>query len=278
MEFKPQTVDELLQSLSPINIEWQDELARQVIDALDAFPQKPSYSVDDIAAILDSHFDTGLLLARLFLGLSKDTFESGLSALLGAGGSGSTRYRRDRETFLRALKELGLLQSISATVNRAPKWSDVLVERLKAGRGSAVSGQKRGRHIEDFVEAIVTKVFGDAYETRCTFVGQRENEAKCDIAIPSKQTPRIVIEAKGYAATGSKMSDVIGDLKQIIRAKRSDTTFMFFTDGLTWVRRKSDFGKIVELQNQGDIFRIYTVKMADVFRADLELLKQEYRL
>jgi hypothetical protein len=278
MESKAQSIDDLLQSLSPLNIEWQDDVARQVIAVLDGFAPKLSYEVGDIAAILDSQFEVGLLVARLFLGLSKDTFQAEFSALLGTGGCGSNRYRRDRAAFLAALEQMGLLREMTATVNRAPKWCDVLVERLRSGRGSAVSGQKRGRHVEDFVEAIVTKVFGDDYETRCTFIGQRDRVAKCDIAIPSKQVPRIVIEAKGYGATGSKMSDVIGDIEQIIRAKRSDTTFMFFTDGLTWMQRKSDFRKIVEFQNQGDIFRIYTLKLAEAFRADLEMLKAEQRL
>ena len=38
---------------------------------------------------------------------------------------------------------------------------------------------------------------------------------------------------KGYAATGSKMSDIIGDLDAIIGAKRHDTALLFVTDGTT---------------------------------------------
>jgi DpnII restriction endonuclease len=112
---------------------------------------------------------------------------------------------------------------------------------------------------------------------RCTFVGPRD-KAKCDFAIPSKSAPRIVIESKGYGATGSKMSDIIGDIEQIVRAKRSDTALLFFTDGLTWKQRKSDLRKIVEFQNSGDIRRIYTYAMADQFETDLRQLKSEYGL
>ncbi|MCC6967498.1 MAG: hypothetical protein IT391_14600 [Nitrospira sp.] len=162
--------------------------------------------------------------------------------------------------------------------NRVPKWNDTLIERLRSGRGSAISGQKRGRGVEDFVETVVTKVFGNDYDCRCTFTGQRNMTAKCDFAIPSKGAPRIVIESKGYGATGSKMTDIIGDIEKIIEAKRPDTAFLFFTDGMTWNQRKSDFRRIVEYQNNGDITRIYTKSMSDQFEADLIQLKHEHGL
>ncbi|MBI2689239.1 MAG: hypothetical protein HYX27_23290 [Acidobacteria bacterium] len=45
-----------------------------------------------------------------------------------------------------------------------------------------------------------------------------------------------------------------------------------------WKQRKSDLRKIVELQNTGDITRIYTFAFAEQFEADLRQLKSEYRL
>jgi hypothetical protein len=275
VESATQTLDELFNTLSRLDIEWQDDMSRQVIAKLELFPRKPRYELDDVAEVLDADFDAGTLLLRLFLGLSKDLFEAELRGLLGGAGIGIKRFQTDRENFLSALQKLDLLQAMATTVNREPMWSDVLVERLRSGRGSAVSGQKRGRHVEDFVEKIVEDVFAADYEARCTFMGQRENTAKCDFAIPSRGAPRVIIEAKGYGATGSKMTDVIGDIEKIIAAKRADTMFLFFTDGTSWLQRKSDFKKIIEYQNQGDIFRIYTLKMAEQFRADLEAIKRE---
>ena len=164
---------------------------------------------------------------------------------------------------------------MSEQANRKPQWTDVLIERLRSGRGSAIAGQKRGRGVEDFAEEIVRNVFGDNFRVRCSFAGPRGQVAKCDFAIPSKKAARILIEAKGYGATGSKMSDILGDLHTIIARKRPDTALLFFTDGLTWKQRKSDLRKIVELQNNGDIMRIYTSAMADRFEADLRQLKRE---
>lgn len=101
---------------------------------------------------------------------------------------------------------------------------------------------------------------------------------QCDLAIPNKGAPRILIEAKGYGATGSKMTDVLGDIEKIIAAKRADTALLFFTDGLTWKQRKSDLKKIADLQNDGEITRIYNDAMAAQSEADLRQLKGEYNL
>lgn len=238
---------------------------------------KNAYTTEDVKALLDASFDDGILICRLFLGISKDQFVSVLRGVRGDAGIGVKSYRADREGFIEAVLSTGLLEAMAEEANRKSHWSDVLIERLRSGRGSAISGQKRGRGVEDFAEAIVRKVFGDQFQVRCTFKGPRK-DAKCDFAIPSKAAARILIESKGYGATGSKMTDIIGDISTISAAKRPDTAFLFFTDGLTWKQRKSDLRKIVEFQNNGDIARIYTFAMADQFENDLRQLKAEYKL
>lgn len=278
MQFIAQNLDDILRTLRPLVVEWQDDTSRRVIAEIEALPVKPSYTASDIRRLLDINFDDGLLICRLFLGLSKDQFSGVLREALKDGGQGILRYRKSPDLFLEALLSLGILEAMAEQTNRIPRWSDILVERLRSGRGSAISGQKRGRGVEDFLEAIVIKIFGDKYDCRCTFTGPRKTTAKCDFAIPSKSAPRILIESKGYGATGSKMTDIIGDIEKIIAAKRPDTAFLFFTDGMTWNQRKSDFRKIVEYQNAGDITRIYTKAMIDQFEADLLQLKQEHGL
>lgn len=278
MQVVSQDIQEILSTLQPLTVDWQDDTSRRVIAEIKAMPVKKVYTIDDIQHFLDKHFEDGLLICRLFLGFSKDRFTPALRAALGAESTGVTLYRKDKTAFLDALVKLGILEAMAAETNRVPLWSDILVERLRSGRGSAISGQKRGRGVEDFAEAIVKKVFGNTYSPRCNFTGSRSQVAKCDFAIPSKSAPRIIIESKGYGATGSKMTDVIGDIEKIIAAKRADTAFLFFTDGLTWNQRRSDLKKIIEYQNAGDITRIYTYAMAASFEADLRQLKVEYGL
>jgi hypothetical protein len=278
MEFIAQELDDIVASLRPLTVEWKDETAHRVIGQLKNFPIRKTYTPEDVKALLDENFDDGILICRLFLGLSKDQFVATVKEIRGEQGIGVKAYRADPDTFLDAVLSIGVLEAMAEEANRKPHWSEVLVERLRSGRGSAIAGQRRGRGVEDFAEAIVTKVFGKNFQVRCTFSGPRGQQAKCDFAIPSKSAARILIESKGYGATGSKMTDILGDIGTIIRAKRSDTAFLFFTDGLTWKQRKSDLRKIVEFQNSGDITRIYTYAMADQFEADLRQLKREYRL
>lgn len=49
---------------------------------------------------------------------------------------------------------------MTTAINQPLHWTDVLVERLKSGRGSAIKGQQRGRGMEDFVEARIKRIKG----------------------------------------------------------------------------------------------------------------------
>lgn len=279
MQVFDQTLDDIIASIGALDVEWMDELAAAAIARLSDLPHKERYTRDDIAHLLQPPFEVGLLCARLFLGLSKDKMTEELMQRLGRGGLGIKRYNTDRVAFLDAFDDLGLPDAMTDAINRVPVWSDILVERLRSGRGSAIQGQRRGRGLEDFVEALVAEVFGsDGYEMRASFSGIAGRSAKCDIAIPDRNRPRIVIEVKGYGATGSKMTDIIGDLDAIIDAKRHDTTLLFVTDGNTWRARTSDLRKIVARQNDGKIARIYTMNMRERLMDDLHILKAEYGL
>jgi hypothetical protein len=278
MQVIAQTLDDILATLRPLTVEWQDDTARRVIQTLKRLRVKKAYTAEDVQALLDQHFDEGLLICRLFLGMSKDQFVASFKEIRQDQGVGVTAYREHPDTFLQDLLSTGLLEAMTEEATRQRHWSDVFVERLRSGRGSAISGQKRGRSVEDFAETIVKKVFRADFEARCTFTGPRGHKAKCDFAIPSKRAARIVIEAKGYGATGSKQTDILGDIRTIVAAKRSDTAFLFFTDGITWKQRQSDLRQIVDFQNNGDITRIYTFALADQFEADLVRLKTEYKL
>ncbi|MCY3536592.1 MAG: DpnII family type II restriction endonuclease [Cyanobacteria bacterium MAG IRC3_bin_20] len=118
---------------------------------------------------------------------------------------------------------------------------------------------------------VLMYVSPNSYESRCTFQ-DIDGIAKCDFAIPNKEKSYILIEVKGYGATGPKMSDIIGDVDAIINAKRSDARLLLLTDGLTWKSRRNDLRKLIQRQNEGRITRIYTKQ----FSSDLLTLKGEY--
>ncbi|MHC2021449.1 DpnII family type II restriction endonuclease, partial [Methylobacterium sp. CM6247] len=150
-----QQVGEIIENLSPLDVEWMDDTAGKAIAKLAAIGVKSDYSRSDVEDLLANDFDEGLLCCRLFLALSKDTMEGRLRDALGAGGIGIKRFQSDRMAYLDALEGLGLLHDMASIINHKPVWSDILVERLRSGRGSAIQGQKRGRGLEDFAEQIV---------------------------------------------------------------------------------------------------------------------------
>ena len=254
-----------------------DEHAEQVILLLRQIKAKETYTLDDIRALLDDDFKTASTAIRLFLDVSKDDFTHRFQSILGPGGIGVKRYKANQAEYLAALELLGLCPAVTAAVNEPTHWSDVLIERLKGGRGSAIKGQTRGRGMENFVEEIVRGVFGsDQVSVRCRFRGAKgQSTEKADFAIPSAADPSILIEVKAYGATGSKQTDVLGDIARIVEEKRHDTVFLLVTDGITWKQRPSDLRKIIGLQNEGKIQRIYTKSMKEDLRTDLETLRME---
>ncbi|MBI4764257.1 MAG: hypothetical protein HY787_06605 [Deltaproteobacteria bacterium] len=282
-----QTIDEILGQLSAVDTGWRDAHAEDVIKLLEKLPKKKIYARKDLIILLQpgnpstdnqskQNFEAGLTMVRLFLDLSKDEFTAELRDRLGKG-HGITRARAEPEKYYGALEDMGILARMAEEVNRPVIWSDLLIERLKGGRGSAIKGQRRGRNLEDFVEHLVTKVFGeDSYDARCQFVGETGTSTeKADFAIPSKNDPSILIEVKAYGATGSKQTDVLGDISRIVNEKRNDTYFLLVTDGITWRERTSDLGKLIALQNRGKIARIYTQSMAEKLETDLRQIKKE---
>ena len=192
--------------------------------------------------------------------------------------AGATRYGSDRDAFLASLEGMGALDALSSIANTRISWKDLLVERLKSGRGSAIKGQSRGRYLENFVEQNVVNIF-KTFDVRCRFTGANGTSTeKADFAIPSKDDPCILIEAKAYGATGSKQTDILGDMSRIGAEKRPDTSLLLVTDGVTWTARLNDLRKLVQMQNTGRITRIYTCSMKDDLAADLEQLRSDYGL
>lgn len=275
-----QQAEELLNRLTALETVWKDERAQEIINYLVRIEEKDHYELDDLKRLIDENFDLAMVVFQLFLERSKDEFTTELrAALVDLSGTGKNAYKDNPDRYVALLDHLLLREAILKTVSRDYTWRDIIIERLKLGRGSAIKGQYRGRALEDFTEAVVSEVFGDRYDTRCSFTGKTgQSTEKADFAVPSKDVPQILIEVKAYGATGSKQTDVLGDVRRIIEQKRTDVFFLIVTDGVTWKSRSSDFRKLVQHQNDGDIYRIYTKSMRQDLHDDLFALKMELQL
>ncbi len=269
-----QNLEELVAALSTVETTWEDDHSRAVMGMLEWIPDDPA----EVRSALITHFrqnpDVAKTALRLALDLSKDEFSERIGPELQRCGLTWRDLKECPAKWESVLEGFNAFEAFERVIRRPVTWRSVLVERLKSGRGSAIKGQRRGRALEDFVECIVRAVFGDAYQARCRFVGKDgESTEKADFAIPSAQDPQILIEVKAYGATGSKQTDILGDVGRIVHEKRHDTVLLLVTDGTTWNARTSDLHKLVEMQNQGAIARIYTQAMQGMLRADLEELK-----
>ena len=280
MKRSRQTLEEIVAALSPVASSWIDDHSIAVVEAINQILEKEAYGKADLREILDRNYEAGLTAIRLALDLSKDEFTLILREKLGAGGVGISMYRRDPDCIVTALHEIEAGRLLKKIVHAPVSWRSPLIERLKTGRGNAIKGQSRGRALENTVESIVLSVFGGGcYDVRCRFLGARGTSTeKADFAVPSKNDPRILIEAKAYGATGCKQTDILGDISRIIAQKRHDTNFLLVVDGVTWKMRLNDLRRMIQYQNEGQILRIYTQSMAEDLRSDLLQLKQEHDL
>lgn len=184
---------------------------------------------------------------------------AGGGALSGTYASIRDRLKHDhvRATVVSALVRLGAVHTIGAHLRKRWTIRDVLLERYQFGRGRAVKGQLRGRSLENEVEQRLRRL-GVPYVARVTFIGRDGKQAKADFAIPGAQRPKIIIESKVYEATGSKQTDVLGDILKIVEARDYLTYFFVVTDGLGWHNRVSDLRHLVEFQQRGMVSMIFT--------------------
>ena len=280
MERHVQKKDELVKLLSEVGTNWRDEFSIKFEHFLGELPERDELDSDLLKKILKQDFDNGILFFRLIFEQSKDEFNITLKSLFydSPEGSGKNSFKKDPDGYADRLIRYGLSDRFLHTISKDFTWKDILLERLKGGRGSAIKGQTRGRNLEDFVEKYVTQIY-PSYDSKVSFIGRDGNKkAKADFCSPSKSQPNIVIEVKAYGATGSKQSDVIGDIEKIIKEKRNDTYFLLVTDGVTWTSRLSDFERLIKFQNEGDIYRIYTQQMELNLAHDLIQLKAELRI
>ncbi|MFN3997269.1 hypothetical protein [Algoriphagus sp.] len=195
-----QTKSQLIESLGEVKSDWKDDFSVHFLKIIAGIDFNYNVSEIHLIQILQKDFDAGITFFRLVLEQSKDEFTETLKALFFNSqiGCGKNGFISNPNEYIRILKEYGLIDAINMLISRDYTWKEVIQERLKMGRGSAIKGQKRGKNLEDFVESFVSQVF-ENYEIRKSFRGAKGlTTAKADFCIPSTQNPSIVIEVKAY--------------------------------------------------------------------------------
>lgn len=272
MQLGKVTLDQLLAELTELPAEWMDDLARDLVEEVRVSVGRlrslgRGVTEHDLANELEEN-EQFLDVARLFLGRGQEPTAHMLCAALSESSMSWAKLRSlaksDPHRVAEALVELGLEETIDEQVGRHWQVEDVLIDRYKMTRGRAIAGQRRGRALEDQVQRVLESE-EIPFQRGVTFVGKKDETAKCDFAIPTKQHPKIVIESKGFEATGSKLTDFLGDVLKIVHAKDYHMYFFLVTDGRGWHNRISDLRKIIEYHASGDVDMVYTTaRLADL--------------
>ena len=283
MQFEKLSLQDLLSELGELPSHWMDDVARDLVSRIGSTVGhlrglgRP-VNTGDLSSLLaeDPSF---LDVCRLFLGKGQEPVAHLLCDELGGARLTWSRLRslagQEPQRMAEALTALGLPVLIDQHLHRRWEVEDILVERYKMSRGRAIAGQKRGRGLEDEVASRIREN-GIPFERGVTFTGRKGETAKCDFAIPHRNHPRIVVETKGFEATGSKLTDFLGDILKIAQAKDFHMYFFLVTNGRGWHNRLSDLRKIVDLHQEGLIDMIYTrARLDDLAQTALHIHKNE---
>lgn len=275
MKFPQVDLEVLSNSLIELPSTWMDDTAIQLLEEIELeVPYLRSLGRPMNSKELEVRLSENPVfvdLCRLFLGEGQDPVANKLREPLGLRSLTWDRVRRiarkNPHEMAKALSSLGVPETIFDHVSKEWQVEDILIDRYRLMRGRAIQGQVRGHNLEAKVEAILESK-NIPFEARVTFTGKRGITAKCDIAIPSRTHPKIVIEVKAFESTGSKLTDFLGDVRKILEAKESQMYFLIVTDGRGWHNRLSDLRKLVEFQNAKDIDMIYsTFSLSDLAAA-----------
>jgi len=265
MKFGNVDLGTLLGEIANLPSDWMDDDARLLVSEIPAVVEDlrtigPTVDAAALERVLRTH-PRALDVLRLVAGEGQEPMAHRICDALDGKRMGWDRLRRlavtDPHKMTEALTQVGMLDVIREQVFRQWSIADVLVDRYKLGRGRAIAGQQRGRALENEVEAVLTSI-PVPFEARVTFNGVNGATSKCDFAIPDRNEPHIVIEAKGYESTGSKLTDFLGDVLKIKQAKGYHMYFFVVTDGRGWFNRESDLKRLVALHKDGTIDMIYT--------------------
>jgi hypothetical protein len=160
-----------------------------------------------------------------------------------------------------------LVRLLATQRERHYDFSDVLVARA-GPRVTATQAGRSGRKVEDEIEAIASDL-GLAYETRTRFVGRNGRTAPCDLVIPNSTGAEIVVAAKGFDSTGSKLSDAVREILEMAEIRLPRQFVIAVIDGIGWKSRRADLKRIHELWETKQIDGMYTLATLDQFRQDV---------
>lgn len=234
--------------------------------AADAIKTLPEVTATSMAALIHQHPEY-VPVVGLAVGVSKEGLKNTLRHHLGTSGY-VTLARDDPEAIIAMLDhEYDLLRLVEKQRAGAYDFGDLLVARAGPGT-TAAAGIRRGRRIEDEIEAVARDL-GLACETRTRFVG-RGGDGPCDVAIPAGGRRPDRRGSQGIQLHRVQTLRRVTEIERMTEV-RTPTQFVFAAiDGIGWRSRQADLRRIHQLWIDDRIDGMFNLTTLDQFRAELE--------
>lgn len=204
----------------------------------------------------------------LSVGLSQEKLKNVLKDRFDTSGHVTLARKRPDELVAALDTEFDLVRLLNAQRSATYHFGDVLVARAGT-RGAAARAGQSGRRVEDAIEAIA-RGLGLTYALRTRFMG-RNQSAPCDLAIPDGgPSAAIVVAAKGFDSTGSKLSDAVREIVEMSGVRRPDQFVYAVVDGIGWKSRDADLRRIHGLWERREIDGLYTLATLPDFAVEIE--------
>ena len=163
--------------------------------------------------------------------------------------------------------EFDLVRMLRVQMTRTYTFADILVARAGT-RVTATRAGASGRRIEDEIEDIARDL-GLDYTTRSRFTGRNGRTAPADLIIGNPESADIVVAAKGFDSTGSKLTDAVREIEEMAEVRLPKQLVLAVIDGIGWKSRQSDLRRIHQLWADRQIDGMYTLVGLDRFRDDV---------
>ncbi|MEY1677206.1 hypothetical protein AB4Z55_23830 [Gordonia sp. ABKF26] len=163
--------------------------------------------------------------------------------------------------------EFDLVRMLRTQLSRTFTFADILVARAGT-RATATRAGASGRRIEDEIEDIARDI-GLDYVTRSRFAGRNGRTAPADLIVGDPSSADIVVAAKGFDSTGSKLTDAVREIEEMAEVRLPTQLVLAVIDGIGWKSRQSDLRRIHQLWVNRQIDGMYTLVGLDRFRDDV---------
>jgi hypothetical protein len=240
--------------------------AEAIRDAASSLTSLPSIDAQTLTDWVTSRPDSVPVLG-LAVGLSQERLKNVLKHNFDTSSWRRIATERAADLIQMLDHDFDLLRQVEVQRAGTFTFGDVLVARAGT-RVTATSAGVSGRKVEDEIE-VIARDLGLDCQLRTRFIGRNNRDAPCDLAVPNGPDALIVVAAKGFDSTGSKLTDAVREIQEMADVRQARQYVMAVIDGIGWKSRMADLKRLYDLWETKQIDGMYTLASLGQFRADL---------